>query len=160
MAGQVRSKGVQGSKSTKARKAKAASKAVTQVSGKATSISSASPSASPTTPSILASNTAAKKRESKNPASKNPASGGYELIICEKPQAAEKIATALATGRLRKMSDNKVSYYELEHAGKEIVVAAAVGNLFGLGEKEKKTWTYPVFSIEWKLASDISKGHF
>ncbi len=85
---------------------------------------------------------------------------GYELIICEKPQAAQKIATALATDNFQKHAVDKVPYYELEHKGKNIVVAAAVGHLFGLAEKDKKTWTYPVFSVEWKRANEIHKGHF
>ena len=84
----------------------------------------------------------------------------YELIICEKPQAAQKIADALSTGKLKKHSESKVPYYEIDHDGKKIIVAAAVGHLFGLGEKDKKEWTYPVFSIEWKPSSVIHKGHF
>src|SRR3989344_1654367 len=54
----------------------------------------------------------------------------YTLIITEKPQAAMKIASAL--GDARKFSENGVPYYELEREGKKIVVACAVGHLFGL----------------------------
>jgi DNA topoisomerase I len=84
----------------------------------------------------------------------------YELIICEKPQAANKIATALGDKAPKKLSENKVPYYELEHNGKKIVAAAAVGHLYGLGEKNKGKWTYPVYDIEWKPSSEIQKGHF
>jgi DNA topoisomerase I len=84
----------------------------------------------------------------------------YELIICEKPQAANKIASALADKVPSKQSVNKVPYYELTHNGKDIVVAAAVGHLFNLAEKNKGKWTYPVYDIEWKPASEIQKGHF
>ncbi len=78
---------------------------------------------------------------------------GYILIITEKPQAALKIASAL--GSPRKLVENTVPYYELERDGKKIVVACAVGHLFGLGQmKGEKGW--PVFNIEWR--ADFKKN--
>ncbi len=38
-----------------------------------------------------------------------------ELIICEKPMAALKIATALADKKPIKNTYNKIPYYELTH---------------------------------------------
>ncbi|MBL7147288.1 MAG: DNA topoisomerase I [Nanoarchaeota archaeon] len=73
-----------------------------------------------------------------------------ELIICEKPMAALKIATALADKKPIKNTYNKIPYYELTHKGKKIIVGCSVGHLFNLAEKEKKAWTYPIFSYEWK----------
>ncbi len=73
----------------------------------------------------------------------------YELIITEKPQAAMKIAYALADISPVKKTINGVSYYELKHDDEDIIVACAVGHLFGLDEK-KKSSEYPVFDIEWK----------
>ncbi|MBD3354725.1 DNA topoisomerase I, partial [Candidatus Woesearchaeota archaeon] len=52
----------------------------------------------------------------------------------------------------------KVSYYALKHDGKDIRVVCAVGHLYGLSEKEKKGWIYPVFDIEWKPSADIKKS--
>ena len=60
----------------------------------------------------------------------------YELIIAEKPKAAEKIAKALADGKPIKKSDNKVPYYLVTHGKRDIVVACAVGHLYGLKQKE------------------------
>ncbi len=83
----------------------------------------------------------------------------YELIITEKPNASKKIADALADGKPTKKSVNRVPYYELEHNGKEIVVACAVGHLYGLTEKEKKKgFAYPTFEIKWVPTSEMSKG--
>ena len=62
----------------------------------------------------------------------------HELIICEKPNASLKIAEALADKKPTKKIIGKVSYYEIEHNGKKIYVAAAVGHLFNLVEKNKK----------------------
>ena len=82
----------------------------------------------------------------------------YELIICEKPSAANKMADALAEGKpLKKSSREKVPYYEITRGKRDIVIVPAVGHLYGLEEKEKKGWTFPVFDIEWKPASEINK---
>ena len=82
----------------------------------------------------------------------------YELIICEKPSAAEKVAAALADAKPVKKINRKVPYYELTHGGKDIIVGAAVGHLFGLAEKKKSGWTYPVFEIEWQPTYESDKA--
>src|SRR4030043_491371 len=71
---------------------------------------------------------------------------GYELIVSEKPNAAKRIAEALADKRAKKQSINKVPYYELEHKKNPVVVACAVGHLFTVAEK-KKSFTYPSFDL-------------
>ncbi len=81
----------------------------------------------------------------------------YELIVAEKPNAAQKIADALADGKIVKKTNQRVSYYELEHSGKKIVVACAVGHLFTLAEKKKKAWHYPIFEYEWKPTFEVNK---
>ena len=63
---------------------------------------------------------------------------GYELIITEKPNAALKIANALASGKPIKKSVKGVSYYEITHGNKDIVVGCAVGHLYTVAETEKK----------------------
>src|SRR3989344_1759513 len=52
------------------------------------------------------------------------------LIITEKPQAAQKIASALGTPL--KFSEKSVSFYEVSHNNQKIIVASAVGHLYGL----------------------------
>jgi len=84
---------------------------------------------------------------------------GYELIITEKPSAANKIATALDDGKPVKENLNGVPYYKVTHGNQDIVVACAVGHLYGLEEKEKKGWVFPVFDIEWK-PNDTKKNNF
>ncbi|MFP4402406.1 MAG: DNA topoisomerase [Candidatus Nanoarchaeia archaeon] len=80
----------------------------------------------------------------------------YELIISEKPQAAEKIAKALADSTPQKIRE-KVNYYQLTHKGKNIIVASAVGHLYGLAQREGNTWSYPQFDVEWKPTYESSK---
>ena len=71
----------------------------------------------------------------------------YELIITEKPAAAKKIAESLADGKVIKDSHQGAPYYKLTHKKKDIVVACAVGHLYGLAEKEKKGWAFPVLTL-------------
>jgi len=82
----------------------------------------------------------------------------YELIICEKPNASKRIAEALADGKPIKENIKGVPYYKITHGKKDIIVACAVGHLYGLAEKEKKTWTFPIFDIKWKPAYEVNKG--
>ncbi len=87
-----------------------------------------------------------------------------ELIITEKPKAAQMIASALADkGKPVKKSEGGVPYYEIKRGKESILVGCAVGHLFGVGEnavekKKRKGWSYPVFDVEWKPAFDIDKG--
>jgi len=87
--------------------------------------------------------------------------GHYSLIICEKPQAALKIASALADNGMQKRNIQGVPYYELHHKEKPVVVACAVGHLFTLTHKphiKKSEW--PVFDIEWKPNFEVRKQDF
>ena len=80
-----------------------------------------------------------------------------ELIITEKPSSAEKVAFALAEGKPVKKKNKQCSYFELKHADKDIIVTSAVGHLYGLSEKNKGSWTYPVFDIVWEPTYKTSK---
>ena len=82
----------------------------------------------------------------------------YTLIICEKPQAAKKIALALAEKTPVKKNVAGVPYWQLEREGKKFIVASAVGHLFGLEEKEK-TGEWPVFDLEWKPAKGFARKY-
>lgn len=82
----------------------------------------------------------------------------YELIITEKPNAANKIATALAEGKAIKENLKGVPYYKITRGKKDIVVACAVGHLYGLDQKEgQKKWAFPVFDIEWAPSHETRK---
>jgi len=77
-----------------------------------------------------------------------------ELIICEKPQAAAKIAAAL--GDAEKKNLGGVAYYEIQKPDKKILVGCAVGHLFTLMQSAgQKGW--PVFNIEWKPNFQVKK---
>lgn len=82
----------------------------------------------------------------------------YELIISEKPQAAEKIAKALGDKSPTKVREGSVNFFSITHKGKQIRVASAVGHLYGLGEKGGESWKYPVFETEWKATHKTNKA--
>ncbi|MBN2367790.1 DNA topoisomerase I [Candidatus Woesearchaeota archaeon] len=79
-----------------------------------------------------------------------------ELIITEKPSAAKKIAAALAESKVESKRANGVNYYVVKHKGKTITIVPAVGHLFTVAEK-KKSFTYPVFDIDWKPVYEDNK---
>jgi len=72
-----------------------------------------------------------------------------QLIITEKPRVAEKLAAALSAGKASaKRSKPGVSYYEFKSGPSTVLVAPAVGHVYTLAQKEKKSGD-PVFDIEW-----------
>ncbi|MFC1686207.1 DNA topoisomerase I [Nanoarchaeota archaeon] len=69
------------------------------------------------------------------------------LVITEKPQAAMKIAYALADISPVARKVGQVTYYEVNRNKEKILVGCAVGHLFTLAEPGKKKW--PSFDLEW-----------
>jgi DNA topoisomerase I len=99
-----------------------------------------------------------KKAKSSNIKISNPKRDSI-LIITEKPQAANKIASALSTSA-KKYLENSVPFYELERDGKKIIVASAVGHLFNLTYIKGQTG-FPIFNLEWVPSySQSKKAHF
>jgi len=94
------------------------------------------------------------------PVKLKPVGKGYSLIITEKPQAAEKIAEALAEGKVLKNSQNNVSYYTLQRKGKDIQVACAVGHLFSLAQVRNGKTGEPMFDIKWAPNYLVRKNDF
>ena len=74
------------------------------------------------------------------------------LVITEKPNVAERIANSL--GKADRRTHGGVAYYEVG----DIVVAPAVGHIYGLRERNYKGWVYPVFDIEWVPSYKINKN--
>lgn len=82
-----------------------------------------------------------------------------QLIIAEKPKVAEKMAQSLAEGPvLREKGKGQASYFIIRRHGIEIAIAPAVGHIYGLAEKNKTGYTYPVFEVEWLPAYEAEKN--
>ncbi|MDI6798913.1 MAG: DNA topoisomerase I [Candidatus Aenigmarchaeota archaeon] len=93
---------------------------------------------------------------------------GYTLIISEKPDAAFRIAQAIADEKPKTITKNKVAYYEFSVNGKKHICVPAVGHLFVLSpvkNENNKGWSYPIFSYEWvpaytKKGTEWTKKYF
>ncbi|MGB9675578.1 MAG: DNA topoisomerase I [Candidatus Bathyarchaeales archaeon] len=73
----------------------------------------------------------------------------YTLIITEKPDAAQRIASALdSQGKARKMEEKGVPYFVAKR-DKDIIVVPAVGHLYTVAEERSGRSYYPVFSFRW-----------
>jgi DNA topoisomerase-1 len=81
----------------------------------------------------------------------------YSLIVCEKPDAARKVAEALAEGHpvSTMMSGVEVLTFRRENAN--YVVCSAIGHLYGLSDSFSQRETYPVFDLEWYPANLVDK---
>ncbi len=81
---------------------------------------------------------------------------GYVLVIAEKPKAARRIAEALGGGSARYCrGSGRAGFWVLRFNGSLMVVASAVGHLFGLHTEERG---FPVFSYEWRPLWAIDRG--
>jgi len=81
---------------------------------------------------------------------------GKTLIVCEKPSAAVKIASALAERRPTKRELNGVPYYEFMREGKEMVVVPALGHLFTL-KNLRPMRDYPVYEVGWVPTYEVDR---
>ena len=80
----------------------------------------------------------------------------HEVIICEKPSSAEKIAKALSPSAKKKVYNKKVKYWELKRDSKDITVLSGVGHLYSLIPKENR---YSVsFNLHWVPSYEASKA--
>ncbi len=77
-----------------------------------------------------------------------------QLIIAEKPDAAGRIAYALADDNVSKKNKGKAVWYETRVGDEETYVVPAVGHLYTL-EQKGKGWDYPIFDIEWKPTHEV-----
>ena len=79
----------------------------------------------------------------------------HEVIICEKPTSAEKIAKALSSSAKKKTYNKKVKYWELKKDSKDITVVSAVGHLYSLTPDNPKDKVY--FDLHWAPAYEVNK---
>ncbi len=86
-----------------------------------------------------------------------PASG-YTLVVCEKPDAARRIADALSEGRLSTASSGGTSIFSFEREGESFVVCAAQGHLYDVSDPFDERSVYPVFDTEWFQRDLVDEG--
>lgn len=74
---------------------------------------------------------------------------GYTLVICEKPDAAKKIAEALAESIIEEVKVDGVPAFSLIHNGEKYIICASLGHIYTVGDPFGERSVYPVFDIEW-----------
>ena len=79
----------------------------------------------------------------------------HEVIICEKPTSAEKIAKALSPSAKKETYNKKVKYWKLKKNSKDITVVSAVGHLYSLTPDNPKDKVY--FDLHWAPAYEVNK---
>lgn len=85
-------------------------------------------------------------------------SSGYTLVIAEKPDAADKIASALGSPKLMHVEGTRVYSIEKGLGGYSYRVCAASGHLYGLSSNSSRS-LYPTFDVYWKpLSGTFRKG--
>lgn len=74
---------------------------------------------------------------------------GYTLVICEKPDAAKRVADALSGGSGKSMTVEGTSVYSFARNGEEYVVCSAQGHVYGVSDPMEERTVYPIFDVEW-----------
>ena len=80
--------------------------------------------------------------------------GGYTLVICEKPDAARRVAEALSGGSSSGEQVDGTTVFRFSRKGVDYVVCAAQGHVYGVSDPSEERSVYPVFDIEW-YSSDL-----
>jgi DNA topoisomerase-1 len=72
----------------------------------------------------------------------------YTLVVCEKPDAARRIAQALGDAKETRAAG--VSVFDVvSRSGAQYKVCSASGHLYGLADSTKNRSVYPVLDLEW-----------
>ena len=93
----------------------------------------------------------------------------YTLVVCEKPDAARRIAQAL--GDPKESRPSGISVFDVTAGERQYKVCTALGHLYGLADSTKNRSVYPVLDLEWapvaknpraakaiKVISELSKN--
>jgi DNA topoisomerase I len=83
--------------------------------------------------------------------------GSYTLVICEKPDAARRVADALSSGAPETFRVGDVPAFRVEdERGRRYVVCAAMGHLYGISDTVRDRRVYPALDLEWFPLGAIS----
>jgi DNA topoisomerase-1 len=81
----------------------------------------------------------------------------YTLVICEKPNVANRIAIALGTDEIKKtkIHDN-VIFDVLTKDNSRYVILSSKGHLYGLNDTNKRGKIFPIFDLYWSPIPTLS----
>ena len=74
----------------------------------------------------------------------------YSLVICEKPNVANRIAIALGTSEIKKTKIKGNTVFDvLTKDNTRYVILSSKGHLYGLKDTNKRGKIFPIFDIYW-----------
>jgi len=73
----------------------------------------------------------------------------YTLVVCEKPDAARRIAHALGNSSLKEIRGQPPVFSVTDRNNQQFVVCSAIGHLYGLADAKRNRSVYPVFDVRW-----------
>jgi len=79
---------------------------------------------------------------------------GYTLVICEKPDAARRVAEALSDGGAESTTVEGTTVFRFRRGAEAFVVCSASGHLYSVSDPFEERSVYPVFDAEW-YSSDL-----
>jgi DNA topoisomerase I len=79
---------------------------------------------------------------------------GYTLVICEKPDAAKRVADALSRGNCKSTLVDGTTVFSFGRGEEKYVVCSAQGHVYGVSDPSDERTVYPVFDVEW-YSSDL-----
>jgi DNA topoisomerase-1 len=74
---------------------------------------------------------------------------GHTLVICEKPDAAKRIALALTETEFKSITINRVEVFRVKDSQNEYIICSALGHLYTIADPFRNRDVYPVFDLEW-----------
>lgn len=80
----------------------------------------------------------------------------YTLIICEKPDAARRVAEALKEDKLAALNFGRVEVFLIRNMRNQYVVCSALGHLYTVEDPARKRHVYPIFDIDWFPTSVVN----
>jgi len=81
------------------------------------------------------------------------------LVLCEKPDAAVRIAKALdEEGKPLERKMNGVPFYKARRKDEQLVIVPALGHLYAVAPKVRNRSIYPVFDFHWLPKHEVEKG--
>jgi DNA topoisomerase I len=73
----------------------------------------------------------------------------YTLVVCEKPNAARRIAHALGNSSLKEITGQPPVFSVTARNDQQFVVCSAIGHMYGLVDAKRNRGVYPVFDVRW-----------
>ncbi|MBS7629783.1 hypothetical protein KEJ23_07470, partial [Candidatus Bathyarchaeota archaeon] len=82
------------------------------------------------------------------------------LIICEKADAASRLAEALTESKPRLSKRRNLTYFEVEVEDGLAVICPAQGHLYAVDSKDRfSRRTYPVWDFSWRPKYEVERGY-